>query len=106
VQPEREPRLDRGWRASASHQDVLGEPNTGEALVRTLHPLDGAVVAVPNDHHEVHVAVIVRLAPGVRTEQPNLFGMKFLGEPPSGFSKQIQADGFHGLNAIIAGGLL
>src|SRR5439155_25305648 len=77
---------------ASGHQDVLGKPDACEALVSTLHPLDGTVVAVRNDHHEVHVAVIVWLAPGVRTEQPNLLGVKLLGEPPRGFSKQVVAD--------------
>jgi hypothetical protein len=79
------------------HQHVFGEADASQAVVGALHSFDRSFIALRHDHHQVHVAVIGRRAPGVRAEKPDLFGLKFRHEPLCGRLKQSVVERFHGL---------
>src|SRR5450759_416663 len=58
-------------------QHVFGEADAAQTSLRALHPADGSFVAGRHNDHQVNVAVFIGRAPGVRTEQPDLFRLKF-----------------------------
>ena len=64
--------------------------------MRPLRAADGRFVAVGNDYQQVNVAVVIRIAPSVRTEQPDLFGLKFRHKPLRCRLKQTVVERFHG----------
>src|ERR1700722_3399838 len=47
------------------HKHVLAHPQAAQTTMRSLHPQDGALPAFRDDHHQVHIAVFMRGAPGV-----------------------------------------
>src|SRR5208282_1061314 len=59
------------------HKHVLAHAKSPQTTMRPLHPANGPIPALRDDHHEVHVAVFMRRAPGVRTKQINLLRLKF-----------------------------
>ncbi len=62
-------------------QHVLGEGDSAQASLGALHPADGPFVAARHNHHQVHIAVFSRPAPGVGAEQPDLLRLKFGFQP-------------------------
>src|SRR6266704_2155862 len=47
---------------------VFAHVKVAEAMMRALHPADGPLAALADDHHQVHVAVFMGRAPRVRAE--------------------------------------
>lgn len=60
-----------------------------------LRAVDRGLIAVRHNDEQVNVAVIVRIAPGVRTIQPDLLGLKFRHQPLRGCLKQGVVERFH-----------
>src|SRR3989442_14943987 len=52
-----------------SHQHVGGHGQSAQATLRTLVALDWSLVALRQNHHQVHVAIFIGRAPGVRAKQ-------------------------------------
>ena len=75
---------------------VLGHSQTAQTTMSPLRTADGWLIALAHDDHEIHIAVFGGLAPCVRTEQPDLFRLKFRHQPLCGCFKQIGVERFHG----------
>ena len=84
------------------HEHVLGKTQPAQTAVCPLHPPDGLLAAVADNDHEIHVAVLGRRAPGVRTEQINLLRLKFGFQPFYCFVQQAFWNGLHGFQPSIA----
>ena len=76
---------------------ILRHPQSAQTTVRALRAADGLLIAVGNDNEQINVAVVMRRAPGVRAEQPDLLRLKFRHELLRGRLKQIFVERFHGL---------
>jgi len=64
--------LGAGW-----HKHVFGESHSSQAAVGALHPPDCLLAALPDYHHQIHVAVIGWRAPSMGTEQIDFLRLKF-----------------------------
>ena len=69
--------------------------------MRALRTMDGSLIAVPQNNEQVNVAVIVRIAPGVRAIQPDLFGLEFRHQPLRGGLQQSVVERLHEFLFII-----
>ena len=58
-------------------QHVFGKTDSSQTPLGTLHPADGAFVAVAHDDHQVYIAVFGRRSPSVRAEKPDLLRLEF-----------------------------
>jgi len=77
-------------------QHVLGEADAPQTALSALHPADGSFVAGGHNDHQVNVAVFIGRTPGVRTEQPDLFGLKFLDQLLCGCLDETVIERFQG----------
>ena len=64
--------------------------------MRALRAVDGRLVAVRHDNKKVNIAVVMRMAPCVRAEQPDLIRLKFRHQPLRRRLKQTVVERFHG----------
>ena len=78
------------------HPHVLGHSQLTKTTMRPLGGVDGGFVAVRHDDQQVNVAVVMRSAPRVRAEKPDLVGFKFRDESLRRRRKQTVAERFHG----------
>lgn len=63
--------------------------------MRALRAPDGCFVAVRHDDEQVNIAVIVWIAPGVRTVKPDLLRLEFGDESSRGCFEQSLVKRFH-----------
>ena len=82
--------------APRPHQHVGGHGQPAEAFLGALVASNRALVALWQNHHQVHIAVLGGRAPGVRAEQPDLLRLKFRHQPLCGCLEQIGVERFHG----------
>ena len=64
--------------------------------MRALRAVNGGFVAVRHDNQKINIAVVMRIAPRVRAEQPDLIRLKFRHQPLRRRLKQTVVERFHG----------
>ena len=82
------------------HENIHRHVHPAQAPMRPLRPAYRRLFALRDDHEQVQVAALVGLTPRVRAEQPDLFRLKFRGQPPRHFIEQILTDVLHGRRVI------
>lgn len=87
--------------SARGNEHVLCETNPAQAAMGALHPLDAALFAVRNNDHQIHIAVVIGRAPGVRTEQINFLRLKFNFQSLDGFFQQTLRNYLHDIEATI-----
>jgi hypothetical protein len=78
------------------NEDVLCETNPAQTAMSALHSLDAAFFAGRHNDHQVNVAIFSGRTPSMRTEQPDLFRLKFRHQPLSGFLNETVVERSHG----------
>ena len=74
---------------------ILGHTQAAQATMRPLRAADGRFMAFADDDHQIDIAIVSRRAPGVRAEEPDLFGLKFGDQSLRGGFEQIGVERFH-----------
>jgi len=68
------------------HVGRNGQPT--QTTLRALVAPDGPLVALRQNHHQVHVAIFIGRAPGMRAKQINFLRLKLSFQPLNGFFQQ------------------
>ncbi len=69
-------------------QNILGETNPAQTTMGALHSLNVTFLALRYDYHQIHITIVIGSTPGVGTEEPDLFRLKFRHKPLSGSFQQ------------------
>ena len=80
---------------TGGHEDVLGKAKAAQAAMGALHAAGGPFVALGHNHHQIHVAVLVRRAPGMRAKQPDLLRLELRHQLLRRTVKQVLTQSFH-----------
>jgi hypothetical protein len=88
--------LGAGW-----NKHVFGKAQSCQAAMGALHSPDGFLAALSDNYHQIHIAVIVRNAPRVRTEQINFLRLKLCLQPFHSLVQCAWRNGLHLFQTII-----
>jgi hypothetical protein len=84
-----------------SHEHVCGHCQPAQTTLRALVAPDRPLVALRQNHHEVHVTVFIGRSPGVRAEEINFLRLKLGFQPFDYIFQKARLNGLHDAKANI-----